>query len=87
MLSKNKKEIKSPFSLGPQAYNSSSQSENMECNNLPNNNSIASQLENYMKYNSSSDFIKTTYTSIPNSYYLKREIKLPLGLNISPLSN
>ena len=52
MLSKNNKEIKSPFSLGPQAYNSSSQSENMECNNLPNNNSIASQLENYMKYNS-----------------------------------
>ena len=39
------------------------------------------------KFNSSSDFIKTTFSVFPNSSELIDQIKLPLGLNISPLSN
>ena len=89
MFPKTNKEIKSPFSLGQSNSNISQKNEN----NIPNNNqsnnnsSHIDKYPKYQKYNTSSDFIKMSYTSIPNSSYLKREIKLPLSLNISPLSN
>ena len=41
----------------------------------------------YSKFNASSDFIKTTISVFPNSAELINQIKLPIGLNISPLSN
>ena len=89
MFPKTNKEIKSPFSLGQSNSNISQKNEN----NIPNNNqsnnnsSHIDKYPKYQKYNTSSDFIKMSYTSIPNSSYLKQEIKLPLSLNISPLSN
>ena len=89
MFPKTNKEIKSPFSLVQSNSNFFQKNEN----NIPNNNqsnnnsSHIDKYPKYQKYNTSSDFIKMSYTSIPNSSYLKREIKLPLSLNISPLSN
>ena len=41
----------------------------------------------YSKFNTSSDFIKTTISVFPNSSELINQIKLPLGLNMSPLTN
>lgn len=40
----------------------------------------------YEKFNTSSDFFKTTLSVFPNSAELLNQIKLPLGINISPLS-
>ena len=89
MFPKTNKEIKSPFSLGQSNSNISQKNENNipNINQSNNNSSHIDKYPKYQKYNTSSDFIKMSYTSIPNSSYLKREIKLPLSLNISPLSN
>ena len=41
----------------------------------------------YSKFNTSSDFIKTTFSILPNSPELINQIKLPIGINFSPLSS
>ena len=41
----------------------------------------------YSKFNSSSDFIKTTFSVIPNSTELINNLKIPLCIFLSPLSN
>ena len=80
MLPKIKKEIKSPF-LNEKSFNQDSNIQNQE-------NNISSFKNRILNFNSSSAFIKTTYSNIPKSSYLKKQIKnIPLGLNISPLSN
>ena len=82
MLSKIKREIKSPFS----SNNSNLlfyKNENIQEND--DDKSFSNQI--YSNLNSSSHFIKTTYSTMPKSKYLKKQIKIPLGLNFSPLSN
>ena len=86
MLPEIKKEIKSPFALSQSKSNFTSKDENNIYNNQHDNTNLFKD-EKYTKYNTSSDFIKMSYTSIPNSTYLKRELKLPLNLSLSPLSN
>ena len=49
-------------------------------------NNISSFNKNFSKYNASSDFIKTTYSVLPKTTNLKKDIQIPFGLNISPLS-
>ncbi len=41
----------------------------------------------YSKFNASSDFIKTTLSVFPNSPELINQLKLPIGINLSPLSS
>ena len=84
MLPNVKKEIKSPFSQG----NSQFKSYNQDNNKNTQLNEESSLEDKLSKYNSSSTFIKTTYSVIPKSSYLKKQIKnIPLGLNITPFSN
>ena len=76
--------IKSPFSpVGTQSnkFNYDEYTLNQEEDN------IKTFKEKYSKYNTSSDFIKTTYSIIPKSTNIKKQLKIPFGLNISPLSN
>ena len=40
----------------------------------------------YLKYNTSTDFIKTTISIFPNSAELMNQLKIPIGMNLSPLS-
>ena len=80
MLPKAKKEIKSPFSQN-KSFNQDDNIQNKE-------NYISSSKDKFSDFDTSSAFIKTTYTNIPKSSYLKKQIKnIPLGLNFSPLSN
>ena len=87
MLPKANKKIKSPFF----PINSSSESShNNDYNsnyNQNQNNNILSLKEKYLKLNTSSDFIKTSFTTFPKTSYLKRDIKIPFFFNLSPLSN
>ena len=41
----------------------------------------------YSKFNTSSDFIKTTISVFPNSTELVNQMKIPIGFNLSPLSS
>ena len=54
---------------------------------LNDDDNISTFKNKYSKYNTSSDFIKTTYSILPRSTNLKKQIIFPFGLNISPLSN
>ena len=77
MLSKIKKEIKSPFSQANSIFSSSYQEKNIK------NKDNGILKEKIFEYNLSSAFIKTSYSTIPKSSYLKKQIKnIPLGLNI-----
>ena len=56
--------------------------------NLIKPNEILSNFKSkYSKFNTSSDFIKTTLSIFPNSPQLINQLKLPVGINISPLSS
>ena len=76
-----KKQIKSPFS-------SSSNNSNSFKNKIYNQdyNNSEKQLPE-LNLNSSSNFIKSTLTTIPKSSYLKKQLKIPFGINITPLNN
>ena len=79
-----KKEIKSPFSQG----NSQTKSYNEDYNKNTQLKNESLTEDKLSKYNTSSAFIKTTYSTIPKSSYLKKQIKsIPFVLNISPFSN
>ena len=83
MMPKTKNRIKSPFSpINPEFK----YFDNKDYNQSHNNNLIPLK-EKYKLLNTSSDFIKTSYATFPKSYYLKRDIKIPFFLNLSPLSN
>ena len=66
-----KKEIKSPFSQG----NSKSKSYNEDYNKDTQLKNESLPEDKLSKYNTSSAFIKTTYSVIPKSSYLKKQIK------------
>ena len=78
----NNKNITSPFSKinrRPEAFHYDE--------NLVKPNDIMSTFKSkYEKFNTSSDFFKTTISIFPNSNELINQIGLPMGINISPLS-
>ena len=82
MIPPPKKEIKSPFSSG----NSNLKPINYQNYSLNQDENISTR-EKYSQYNSSSIFIKPTYTTIPKSSYFKKQIKIPFGINLTPLNN
>ena len=53
---------------------------------LNDDSNISTFHKKYSKYNTSSDFIKATYSVIPKTTNLKKEIQIPFCLNVSPLS-
>ena len=79
----NQEGIKSPFSAG----SSSSKLYNYNDNVLNQDNNISTFKNKISKYNTSSDFIKMTYSTLPKTTNLKKQIKIPFALNFTPLSN
>ena len=76
--------IKSPFFSNNKQSNLSHYNDNYILNQ---NNNISTFDKKYIKYNTSSDFIQTTYSVFPKSTELKKQISIPFALNIYPLSN
>ena len=83
-MENNSNSIKSPFSSNVKQTNLSHYNDNYILNQ---NNTVSTFDKKYIKYNTSSDFIQTTYSIFPKSTELKKQIVIPFGLNISPLSN
>ena len=83
-MENNSNSIKSPFSSNVKQSNLSHYNDNYILNQ---NNTVSTFDKKYIKYNTSSDFIQTTYSIFPKSTELKKQIVIPFGLNISPLSN
>ena len=83
-MENNSNSIKSPFSSNSKQSNLSHYNDNYMLNQ---NNNISTFDKKYIKYNTSSDFIQTSYSVIPKSTELKKQIVMPFALNISPLSN
>ena len=75
---------KSPFSSVKKQSNLSHYDNNSILNQ---NNNISTLDQKYIKYNTSSDFIRTSYSFFPKTTNLKKQIVIPFSLNISPLSN
>ena len=53
---------------------------------LNDDNNITTFKQIYSKYNTSSDYIKSSYWTLPKTTALKKQIKLPFFLNFVPLS-
>ena len=53
---------------------------------LNDDSNISTFKKKYSKFNSSPDFFKTTYSVLPKSTNLKKQIKLPFAFNFSPFS-
>ena len=83
MSSKNNNQISKPFSSITKRPDALHYEENL----LKPNDILSTFKSKYSKFNTSSDFIKTTISIFPNSSQLLDQIKIPLGLNISPLSS
>ena len=83
-MENNSNSIKSPFSSNSKQSNLSHYNDNYILNQ---NNNISTFDKKYIKYNTSSDFIQTSYSVFPKSTELKKQIVMPFALNISPLSN
>ena len=83
-MENNSNSIKSPFSSNSKQSNLSHYNDNYLLNQ---NNNISTFDKKYIKYNTSSDFIQTSYSVFPKSTELKKQIVMPFALNISPLSN
>ena len=87
---KKSSEIKSPFSQGNPKSKGYPQSSifHQDSSIINDEENIISKFNQaYSKKNTSSDFIKTTYSIIPKSFSLKKNIKIPFVMNITPLSN
>ena len=83
-MENNSNGIKSPFS----SVSKQSNLYHYDNNYMPNQNKDISTFDKkYLKYNTSSDFIQTTYSVIPKSTNLKKQILIPFSFNISPLTN
>ena len=83
-MENNSNSIKSPFSSNSKQPNLSHYNDSYMLNQ---NNNISTFDKKYIKYNTSSDFIQTTYSVFPKSTELKKQISIPFALNIYPLSN
>ena len=83
MSSKDQNQIQKPFSSIAKRPDALHYEENL----LKPNDILSTFKSKYSKFNASTDFIKTTVSVFPNSGQLVDQIRIPLGLNISPLSN
>ena len=83
MSSKDQNQIQKPFSSISKRPDALHYEENL----LKPNDILSTFKSKYSKFNTSTDFIKTTVSVFRNSGQLKDQIRIPLGLNISPLSN
>ena len=79
----NKKNITNPSSTMSKRPETSYYDENL----LKPKDIISNFKTKYSKFNTSSDFIKTTISVFPNSTQLLNQLKIPIGINISPFSN
>lgn len=79
----NKKNMSNPSSMMSKRPDTSYYDENL----LKPKDIISNFESKYSKFNTSSDFIKTTISVFPNSTQLLNQLKIPLGINISPFSN
>ena len=79
----NKKKFNNPSSTMSKRPETSYYDENL----LKPKDILSNFYSKYSKFNTSSDFLKTTISVFPNSTQLLNQLKIPIGINISPLSN